>query len=58
MVMTRGKEGWKQVEEGKGAGVNDSGDLTLGGKDTIQYIDDVLWNCTLETYIILLMLPQ
>ena len=28
-------------------------DLTLGGKHTMQYTDDVLWNCTLETYIIL-----
>ena len=30
------------------------GDLTLGGKHTIQYTDDVLQNCTLETDIILL----
>ena len=28
------------------------GDLTLGGEHTIQYTDDVLYNCTLETYII------
>ena len=31
------------------------GDLTWGGKHTIQYTDDVLQNCTPETYIILLI---
>ena len=30
------------------------GDLTGGREHTIQYTDDVLQNCTLETYIILL----
>ena len=30
------------------------GDLNLGDEHTIQYTDDVLWNCTSETYIILL----
>ena len=30
------------------------GDLTWGGEHKIQYIDDVLQNCTPETYIILL----
>ena len=30
------------------------GDLILGGKHIIQYTDNVLENCTLETYIILL----
>ena len=30
------------------------GDLILGGKYSMQYTDDVLQNCTLETYIILL----
>ena len=30
------------------------GDLTWGGEHTIQYTDDVLYNCTPETYIILL----
>ena len=30
-------------------------DLTLGGEHTIQYIDYILENCTLETYIILLI---
>ena len=29
------------------------GDLALGGEHTIQYTDDVLQNCTLETCIIL-----
>ena len=30
------------------------GDLTLGGEHTIQYTDDTLQNCSLETYIIIL----
>ena len=30
------------------------GDLTLGREHTIQYTDDVLQNCTPETYIVLL----
>ena len=30
------------------------GDLIWSGKDTIQYTDDVLQNCTPEIYIILL----
>ena len=30
------------------------GDLTLGGKHTIQYTDDVLQNCTFKTCITLL----
>ena len=30
------------------------GDLTLDGEHKIQYTDDVLQNCTPETYIILL----
>ena len=29
------------------------GDLIWGGEHTIQRIDDVLWNCAPETYIIL-----
>ena len=29
-------------------------DLTWGGEHTVQCTDDVLWNCTPETYIILL----
>ena len=30
------------------------GDLTWGGEHTIQYTDDVLQNCTPETYMLLL----
>ena len=30
------------------------GDLTWGGEHTIQYSDDILQNCTSETYRILL----
>ena len=29
-------------------------DLTLGGRHTMQYTDDVLQNSTVETYVILL----
>ena len=29
------------------------GFLTLGNKHTVQHTDDILWNCTLETYVIL-----
>lgn len=29
-------------------------ELTLGGEHTMQYVDDVLQNCTLDTYVILL----
>lgn len=31
-----------------------NGNLTLGDKQKVQYTNDVLLNCTLETYIILL----
>ena len=30
------------------------GDLTQCGEHAIQYTDDVLWNCTPETYVTLL----
>lgn len=30
------------------------GDLNLGGEHTIQCTNDILWNFTVETYIILL----
>ena len=30
------------------------GDMTWGGKHTIQYTDDILFNCTSETYVTLL----
>ena len=30
------------------------GDLTWGGEHTIHYINDLLQNCTPETYVILL----
>lgn len=35
--------------------IYDEEDLTLGGEQTMQCIDDVLLNCTFETYIILLV---
>ena len=52
MVITRGKGGWGQIEEGKGR-VNGDVDQILGGEHTIQDTGDVLQNCTLDTYIIL-----
>ena len=30
------------------------GNSTLGSEHTVKYTDDVLYNCTLETYIMLL----
>ena len=30
-------------------------DFTLGGRHTIHYTDDVLSNCIIETYVILLI---
>ena len=30
------------------------GDLTWGGKHSVQCTDDVLYSCALETYVILL----
>ena len=42
-----------EVEEGKG-GINVmEGDLTWGGEHTVHYTDDVVQNCTPETYVIL-----
>ena len=32
-----------------------AGDLTWGGEPTVQYTDDVLWDCAPETYIIILI---
>ena len=29
------------------------GDLTWDAEHTVQYTDDVLWNCTPDTYVIL-----
>ena len=31
------------------------GDLTSGGEHTVPYTDDMSQNCTLETYVILLI---
>ena len=51
MVVTRGKGGGRG---GRREEMVMEGDLTLGGKHTIQYTDDVLLNCTLETSVMLL----
>ena len=50
----QGHRGWGQTQEGEGGEVVTEVDLTWGGEHTIQYTDDVLFNCTPETYIILL----
>ena len=36
------------------------GDLTWHDKHTMQYTDNILWNCILEAYLILLtdVVPQ
>ena len=49
MVVTTWKGGGRKVRY-----MVMEGDLTLGGKHTIQYTDDVLLNCTLETSVMLL----
>ena len=54
MVITREKGEQGEVEKGKGMEMVMEGDLTWGGEHTVQYTDDILQNCTLETYIILL----
>ena len=45
----------RAVKEGMGGQMVMEGDLTWGGEHTIQCTDDVLWDCTPETYIILLI---
>lgn len=48
-------------KEGGGKGIKNlvtKGNLTLGGEYTVQYVYDMLLNCTLETYLLLLMSPQ
>ena len=46
--------GVREVGEGK-RGMNcDGGRSDWGGEHTPQYTDGVLWNCTPETYIVLL----
>ena len=53
IVVTRGKKGWGKEINGVKYMVIE-GDLTLGGEHSMEYINDVLYNCTLKTYIILL----
>lgn len=54
----RSQYGDSQRERGLGrgkGGINGYGrSLDLGGAHTVQDIHDILWNCTLETYIILI----
>ena len=52
MVITRGKGGWREGEEGKGRTNGDETDLTWACEHRVQCTHDILWNC--ETYIILL----
>ena len=52
MVVTRGKG---EAVKGKGGQIHGTeGDVTLGAGHTMQYTDEILQDCTLETYIILL----
>ena len=53
-MVTRGKGEWGEWTEVKGVKCMVTEDLTLGGEHRMQYIDDVLYICTLETCIILL----
>ena len=46
--------GWGTKKKVKGGQMGTEGALTWGGKHTIQHTDDVLWNCTPETNIMLL----
>lgn len=45
----------REVEQGIGGGMVMEEDLAWGGEHTIKYIVDVLQNCTVEIYIILLI---
>ena len=48
-------EPWEQLRVKGGQIYGDKKkDFTLGGKQTMKYIDNISQNCTLETYIILL----
>ena len=42
------------MEDGIGGRSGDLRGQTLEGEHTIQYTDDGFWNCTHETYIMLL----
>ena len=52
-MISRGKGGCSEVE-GKGGINGDRRRFDWGDEHTIQYTDDVLSNCTLETHIVLL----
>ena len=54
IVVTRGKGGKRRQKRVKGVKYMVTGDFTLGVEYTMQHTDDVLQNCTLETYIIIL----
>lgn len=55
-MVTSRQRGWGETEEGQGGQILYilMEDLTLGNERTMQYTDDILQNCTVETYIILL----
>ena len=46
---------WWTVKEGLGGTEGDGRRINLDGEHTMQYTNDVLENCTLETYMILLI---
>lgn len=57
MAVIRGERGWGEIEKGKGGQDQRHGDgrrLALGDEHTVHHTDDVVQDCTPETYIILL----
>lgn len=50
-MVTRGEGGCGENEEGKAGELrSDRENWTLGDEHTKQYIDNILYSCTLETY--------
>ena len=47
VVTTTGREGWEGVVKDKAGQLHGTeGDLTSGGRHTMQYTDHVPWKCT------------
>ena len=51
-MIARGEREWGQVGKGGGS-IGMKRDFALGDGYTMQYTDDVLLSCTLETYMVL-----
>lgn len=52
LVITREKRGWGRLKRVKCITYMVTGHQALSGEHTMRYPDDVLWNCTLEIYIL------